>query len=271
VLAPGAYPFCGPAAACDDLGVSVAAHARPFIADRRPVGIVLAHGFTGSPSSLRPWAEYLAEHQVSVRVPRLPGHGTTWQEMNRTRWPDWYAEVDRAFRELRERTERVFVGGLSMGGCLALRLAQEHDRDVAGIILVNPYVHLAAFKYRLLPFARFVLSSVPAIGNDVKKPGVTEDCYDRSPLRAGVSMSELGKVVRTDLAKITQPLLMFRSSEDHVIDPLSGRLIMQRVSSRDLTERVLDDSYHVATLDNDAELIFKESLAFIERVHAVDR
>ena len=74
------------------------------------------------------------------------------------------------------------------------------------------------------------------------------------------------KALREDLPKVTQPLLMFRSAEDHVVDPSSARIIRGPVSSRDLTERMLENSYHVATLDNDAPSIFEESAQFIRRV-----
>ena len=92
------------------------------------IGVLLLHGFTGSPASMRPWGELLAQRSWTVRVPRLPGHGTRWQDMNITRWEDWYSEADRNLRELTSRCDRVFVGGLSMGGSLTLRLAQEHPQ-----------------------------------------------------------------------------------------------------------------------------------------------
>ena len=92
-------------------------------------GALLCHGFTGSPGSLRPWAQYLAEAGLAVSVPRLPGHGTTWQEMSRTRWEDWYAEADRGYEELRGQSNEIFVMGLSTGVCLALRMAEQRDRD----------------------------------------------------------------------------------------------------------------------------------------------
>ena len=72
--------------------------AEPFRHDGSDIGVLLCHGFTGTPQSLRPWGEYLAERGYTVHVPLLPGHGTTWQDMNSTRWQDWYACVDRAFR-----------------------------------------------------------------------------------------------------------------------------------------------------------------------------
>src|SRR5437764_3515805 len=114
--------------------------AEPFFQAGGNTGALLCHGFTGSPASLRPWADYLAAAGLTVSVPRLPGHGTTWREMAHTRWEDWYAEVDRAFEELRGQVDQTFVMGLSMGACLALRMAEVHGGEVAGLVLVNPSV-----------------------------------------------------------------------------------------------------------------------------------
>ena len=114
--------------------------AEPYRHDGGEVGVLLCHGFTGSPQSLRPWGEYLAERGLSVSLPLLPGHGTRWQDMQLTGWQDWYAEVDRELRGLTARCRQVFVFGLSMGGALTLRLAARHSAAVSGIALVNPSV-----------------------------------------------------------------------------------------------------------------------------------
>lgn len=241
-------------------------HAHPFAADGGPVGVLLSHGFTGSPASMRPWGEFLAERGYTVRIPRLPGHGTTWQEMNRTGWSDWYAELEAALDELVARCEHVVVGGLSMGGCLALRLAEQRGRDVAGLVLVNPAVASENKQLRAVPVLKWLVGSRPGIGNDIKRPDVVEHSYTRVPLKALHAMMRMWRVTRDDLPKVTQPLLMFRSAEDHVVEPLSARIITQRVSSRDLDERMLEESYHVATLDNDAATIFEESARFVDRV-----
>ena len=90
--------------------------AEPYSADGGSTGILLIHGFTSSPKSMKPWGERMAAEGHTVRVPRLPGHGTRWQDMNLTRWEDWYAEADRAFLELQSACDAVFVFGLSMGG-----------------------------------------------------------------------------------------------------------------------------------------------------------
>ncbi len=246
--------------------------AEPFRAEGRAdapqgrVGVLLSHGFTGSPFSMTPWAKYLAEQGYAVSVPRLPGHGTTWQEMNRTTWADWYAEIARAFDELAATVDRVVVCGLSMGGGLALRLAADRPDEVTGLVLVNPAVNSERKDVLLLPALKHVIPSFPGIANDIKKAGVEEHGYTKTPLRAADSMFRGYKSLRVDLGAITCPVLMFRSTEDHVVDPSSGRIILAGIGSTDKQERMLENSYHVATLDNDAPAIFEESAEFIARV-----
>ena len=238
--------------------------AEPFAADGGEVGVVLSHGFTGSPQSMRPWAEHLAAAGLTVRLPRLPGHGTRWQDLNDTRWPDWYGEVERAFEELRGRCTQVFAMGLSMGGTLVLRLAEQRPSEVAGLVLVNPSLGTERkdVKYAL-PMLHRVVPSLRGIGSDICKPGTTELAYDRTPLRAMHSLSRLWPLVAADLGRVTAPVLVFRSSVDHVVEPLSGRLLREGASSTEVTEVVLEDSYHVATLDHDAPRIFAGSLEFV--------
>ncbi len=232
------------------------------------VGVLLCHGFTGGPSSLRPWAEHLNAQGYAVSVPCWPGHGTTWQDLNTTTYADWYSAAEAAFEKLQTECDEVFVGGLSMGGCLALNLAVDRSRDVAGLVLVNPSVISARKDLKLLPLLKHLVPAVTGVGSDIKKADVGERAYPRTPLKAAHSTFQGKKAVRERLPEVTQPLLMFRSRVDHVVDPSSGRIIMASVSSRDLTERILEDSYHVATLDNDAPLIFAESADFIRRVSA---
>lgn len=252
--------------------MALAAHAEPFYADARPatdgarVGVLLSHGFTGSPASMTPWGRYLADRGYAVAVPRLPGHGTTWQELNRTGWDDWYGELERAFEKLRANVDRVVVGGLSMGGGLALDLAANQGPEVSGVILVNAAVNTIRKDVLALPLLKHVIGSFPGIANDIKKPGVEEHGYTKTPLKAAHAMMTEWKRLRADLPKVSQPILLFRSTEDHVVDPSSASIIASQVASADVTERILENSYHVATLDYDAPTIFEESDAFIRRV-----
>ena len=239
---------------------------RPGTGENAAVGVLLSHGFTGSPKSMRPFGEHLAAEGYGVAVPRLPGHGTSWQEMNKTGWPDWYAVVDNELERMRKEHDQVFLAGLSMGGCLVLRLAEQHGADISGLVLINPSVRTDDKRLVLLPVLSRLMPSFPGISNDIKQPGVDEGAYDRMPLRALRSLSQLWELTRADLAQVTQPVLLFRSTVDHVVEPSSGRTVLSSISSRDVTETLLEDSYHVATLDNDAPRIFADSATFIRRL-----
>jgi esterase/lipase len=230
-------------------------------------GVLLLHGFTGSPASLRPWGEFLAGEGFAVRGPRLPGHGTSWQDCNSTTEQDWLAEVHRSFDALAAECDRVFVAGLSMGGTLAIRFAEQRPGDLAGLVLVNPSLLTLRLDAKLLPLLAKLTPSWAPIANDIKKPGVDELAYPKLPTRAMVALRRLWTATRPELASITAPLLVFRSVEDHVVEPASVEMLLAGVSSTDKAEVLLEESYHVATLDNDAERIFTESAAWI-RAHA---
>ena len=240
--------------------------AEPFSHDGSDVGVLLVHGFTSTPQSLRPWAEHLAEAGYTVRLPRLPGHGTTWQEMNRTEWSDWYATVDATFRELLARCRTVVVAGLSMGGALALQLAQNHGPRVAGLVLVNPAVKFEDPRLVMLPVLKHLVGALPGIANDIKKADATELAYTKTPLKAGHSQVVAWRTIIRDLPEVTQPVLLLHSPQDHVVPASSSALVLSKISSEDVQEILLENSYHVATLDNDAPLIFAESVKFIERL-----
>jgi carboxylesterase len=240
--------------------------ARPELTGGRRVGVLLSHGFTGSPGSMRAWGEHLAGKGYAVEVPRLPGHGTHWREMNTTTWADWYAEVCRAFEKLASENDAVVVGGLSMGGALVLRLAADHPDRIAGVVVVNPAVATKRWDVKLLPVLKHLLGAMPGIGSDIKKDGVLEDAYRHTPLKAAHSMMSAWPVLVADLGNITAPVLYFRSTVDHVVDELSEPLILERIGSTDVTVTRLEDSYHVATVDNDAQRIFEDSAAFVARV-----
>ena len=231
------------------------------------IGVVVLHGFTGTPASVRPWAAHLAAAGFAVEAPRLPGHGTRWQDMNATTWADWYGEAERAFDNLRGRCADVFVAGLSMGGTLTLRLAEQRVGEVAGIVTVNASLTTERKDARLLPLAKWVVPSFPPIGGDIKKPGVTELAYERLPVKAAASLAALWRVTRADLGRISAPVLAFRSAQDHVVEPVSGRLLLEGIRAgghgQRVEERVLANSFHVATLDNDAPTIFEGTADFV--------
>ncbi|GAB3697986.1 alpha/beta hydrolase [Mariniluteicoccus flavus] len=248
-----------------DHDAAVARHATPYAGGDGEAGVLLCHGFTGSPTSMVAWAKHLEADGFRVRVPLLPGHGTRWQDMNLTQWEDWYAAVDAALRELSRECSVVFVAGLSMGGALALRLAEQHGDAVRAIALVNPCIGLTDKRLLALPVLSRFVPSIAGISDDIAKPGVSEYGYRRTPLRALASQMKLWETVRGDLAKVDQPILLFRSVTDNVVDASSADLIRSGVASDELSERLLHRSHHVATLDHDADDIFRESAEFFRR------
>ena len=241
--------------------------AEPFFHSGGSTAVLLCHGFTGNPSSMRPWADHLAAAGLTVSLPRLPGHGTTWQEMARTRWQDWYAEVDRAYEELRGPAGEIFVMGLSMGAALALRLAELRGDGIAGLVLVNPSVAADTKLIMLAPVLKFVVPSLKGIGSDIKKDGAHELSYERMPVRALASLPPLWRLTRERLGDVTQPVLVYHSSADHVVGPASMRVLRAALPPGQMTVRECGNSYHVATLDNDADEIFAGSLEFV-RAHS---
>ena len=231
------------------------------------VGVLISHGFTGTPQSIRPWAEHLAAGGLTVSAPLLPGHGTRWQDLNATGFADWYTAVEAAFDGLRARCDTVFAMGLSMGGTLVLRLAERRGGEVAGLVVVNASLATERRDAKLLPIASRLVGSFAGIASDIKKSGVTELAYDRLPLKAAYSLQRAWPLVRAGLPRISCPVLAYRSAIDHVVEPVSGRELLAGLAGGTVEERVLTDSFHVATLDNDAPTIFAGSLDFV-RLHA---
>ena len=151
-----------------------------------------------------------------------------------------------------------------MGGTLVTRLAEQHPDGVAGLVLVNPAYGTRRFDAKFAPYIAWAVRSRPSIGGDIKKPGVAEPAGDRTPVVAFASLQKLWKVTVADLAAVRAPMLMYRSREDHVVDDLSAQLLKAGAVNTTVREVILEDSYHVATLDNDAPTIFAGSVEFIE-------
>ncbi len=176
-------------------------------------GALVLHGFTGNPSSMRGLAETLAAEGLHVELPRLPGHGTTIEDMLTTGWADWTAEVEAAHQRLAARAGKVVVAGLSMGGSLALWAALQHP-DVAGLVLVNPATKPQPPEVMTM-LADMVAAGTdvaPGIGSDIADPDVSESAYDGSPLRPLTSFIDDGLAPMAErYGELTMPLLLFTS------------------------------------------------------------
>jgi carboxylesterase len=226
------------------------------------VGILLIHGFTGSPASMRPWAHFLNENGYTVRVPRLPGHGRQWQDLNKTQWQEWPAKAEEELAALKKSCKKVFVFGLSMGGGTTLNIAARNDVD--GLVLVNPMIHIPGQLIKFAPLIAMLQPGRASVGDDIKKPGVTEWGYDVLPTKGVIQLNKMLKSTRAALKNITAPLLLFHSQEDHVLPVSNTEIIMSEIGSVQKERVELFNSFHVANLDYDAERIFQESLVFVQ-------
>jgi carboxylesterase len=238
-------------------------------------GIALFHGFTGSPISLRPLAERLAARGFSVDLPRLPGHGTHERDMAHTRYTDWLATAAEAVGRLSAVVDRVILVGLSMGAALALDVGGSGGQPkLAGIVTINVQLldrqrlamKLGPVIERLMPLAPAALAGLRK--DDIAKPGVSEYAYAWVPTAAGNSFTRELPRIREAAARVTCPVLVVYSREDHSVSPENSKALLRQLPAEQATELVLERSYHVATLDYDLELIEASIAAFCERIPA---
>ena len=230
------------------------------------IGVAICHGFTGSPLSVMPWAEHLAGQGYAVTVPLLPGHGTDWRQLARTRWTEWYRSYETAFLELQSQTDTCFVAGLSMGGAVALLTASRHS--VAGVSVVNPGLSFYDHRVRVIGVLKyFQRTTIPLQEEQTTAPATEDGDYTRTPLSAVHELKKLFGAAIRGLPGVTAPVQVFKSLTDAVVPPTSLEMLRQRLPAG-LEEVVgLDSSGHVATLDVDAPEIFARSSAFI-RAHS---
>jgi carboxylesterase len=234
----------------------------PFSASNGPNGVLVLHGFTGNPRSMRPLAEAFADAGFSVDLPLLPGHGTSVDDLLTTSWEDWSRAADRAYTELAAHCDRTVVAGLSMGGTLSIWIADRHPA-ISGVVVINPLVEPPAVAFIEMMRATVAggTDRIVGIGSDIAKPGVREGAYAETPVEPMLSLFEAVSELEGRLGGIDPPLLLLSSRQDHVVPTSSGDLLVERYGGS--VERVfLENSYHVATLDNDAPEVEERAVAF---------
>lgn len=239
--------------------------AEPFAASNGPHGVLVLHGYTGCPQSMRSLAEAFADAGFSVELPLLPGHGTKLADLVTTRFDDWLAAADETYRRLAAHCDRTVVAGLSMGGTLTLQLARRYP-EVAGAVVINPLVVPPApsFLDVLTGTLAGGLDVLPAIGSDIAKEGVTELAYDGTPIEGVLSLFAAAAELSEHLDEIRCPLLLLQSRNDHLVPPDSGERLVEKAGGP--VERVwLENSFHVATLDNDQSELEERAVAFAQK------
>lgn len=238
--------------------------AEPFLLPGGEHGVILVHGFTGSPSEMRLLGNYLNDRGYTVLAPRLTGHGTTPEAMARTDWSEWYGNVEDAYYLLRGMCQNVDIVGLSMGGILSLKLAAAHP--VGRVAALSSPVFIADKRLPMLPLYRLIRKFA------VKRRRTFHDvdpiysvCYDKTPLNCLSSLLELIKKVDAILPSVKQPTLIVQSRNDHTVRPKSARYIYERVGSREKQLIWLEESGHIVTLDCERERVFSVVDDFLRR------
>jgi carboxylesterase len=231
------------------------------------MGVLILHGFTGNPYSMRPLAERCAQAGYSVELPRLPGHGTSLEDLVARRWPDFVEVALTNFDDLAQRCDKVAVVGLSVGGGLTALIAEERP-SVAGCVFINPMLKGpgAEMEQGLRDLIDSGLEILATDGkSDIKKEDTSEAKYEGWPLRALQSVIEGVEIVDANLSSITAPSLLLSSREDHTVAPENGDEIVEKSSGP--VERIwLEESYHIATLDHDQELVERATIEFLAKV-----
>ncbi|HWV83604.1 MAG TPA: alpha/beta fold hydrolase [Hyphomicrobiaceae bacterium] len=262
---------------------------QPGFGENGRIGFLLIHGLGGTPVELRFVAQGLTRAGFAVYCPLLEGHGGTEAELNATTWQDWYDSVVAAHDELRARCDMIIVGGLSSGALLALRLAAERRDEIASTVLFAPTLWpngwavpraLRLMKYvpqkqiaNLFSFAEtapygikderireFALASLQGEGRSMK------DVFGRSGSMLW-ELKALRSAVRKQLADVKQPTLIFHPRNDDQAD-LSNTTEIQRALGGLVDVIVLDDSYHMITLDRQRTLVVDRAVDYGQRLVA---
>ena len=244
-------------------GAEAWSHTAADPSHRRAPGALVLHGFTGNPSSVRTLAQAFAAEGFHVELPRLPGHGTTVEDMVTSGWGDWSAATEDAYQRLAGRAGAIVVAGLSMGAALTLWLALRH-LEVVGIVCINPATQPWPCDVReaLDQVLAEGLEVLPAAGSDIADPDAAENSYDGAPVRPLISFLDEGLApMAARYGELRMPLLLFTSRQDHVVEPSHSEHLAATYGGP-VDHRWLERSYHVATMDFDRDVIAVEAAAF---------
>lgn len=238
----------------------------PFYLPGGPTGILLVHGFTGSPTEMRRVGDYLHAAGLTVAGPRLPGHGSVVEDMNQVRWTDWTEHVERAYAELAGRCQRVFVAGLSLGSLLTLNLAAAQP-ELPGAILYSPATWVQNRLLPLTPVARHFVKLRAKTGRSDLVDAEAEQqvwCYDCQPVPAAAQLYALQQRVRRLLPSLKPPLLVVYSTGDTAIGPSSAQRTYELAGSRDKQLIKIEGSGHVITVDRQWRFVAEQTLNWIK-------
>lgn len=229
-----------------------------FLFSGSTTGILLIHGFTATTAEVRPLAEILHATGNTVAGPLLPGHGTHPDDMNRATWGMWVEKVKQTYEKLLGQCQRVFVGGESMGGLLALELAHQHP-EIPGLLLFAP-----AIKVTGIWRSRLVYPFIKYLKKPEKDDGLAWKGYNVTPIKASAELHKLQIHIRKRLPEISQPMIIFTGEYDRTISPESAQIILDEVKSPNKKHIHMLHSSHCIILDRELNQVAKQVITFIE-------
>ena len=238
--------------------------AEPLFSEGNKTGILLLHGFTGSPYEMKELGLSLQKKGYTVSVPLLCGHGTSEKELMKCNWYDWFENTKQALFQLRKSCTRVMVVGLSTGATLALHLAAHYQVD--GVVAMSPALILKGLSAKFIPFVPpFIRYHSKDGGPDISDAEARRKAvsYQKTPIKAAKQILKLYAHVKMDLPEIYAPVLIIQADKDHVVDAAGARLIYDNISSSNKQFLKLSKSFHVITLDVEKEIVFREVEQFI--------
>ncbi len=244
-------------------GQTIIPGAEPFYVKGDDVGCLMIHGFTGTPNEVRWLGERLAAGGRTVLGVRLDGHGTSPEDMNETRWPDWYESAVAGYRQLRGECEQVFAMGLSMGGMLALLLAAWESVD--GVVAMATPAHIRNWRIGVLrPFQRFI-PYWPQLPSDMQDKAMAAEHiqYERMPTACILSLLDLAKVMRKQLPRVQCPTLLVYSRQDQIVPLANMRFIHAHLAARDKRMATLERGGHCVCEDVEREAVLARVREFI--------
>ena len=225
--------------------------------------VLLIHGYTGTPGELRPLGEYLNALGYTVLGVRLPGHGTSVDDLEKTTAEDWYREAARGAESLFEEFQEVFVAGLSMGGIMAIRVAASFPVKAAAIM--SAPIFLPDKRIAFYPILKYFIRSLPKskkhYGN-MMKYNVSYETMPTKPL--GSLFATIKKCKQEYLKKIKCPTIVLQSKVEHTVVPKSAQYIFDSLGTAEENKKLiwLEKSGHIISLDVEREFVFKEIADF---------
>jgi carboxylesterase len=225
---------------------------QPFTIDRGDQqGILLIHGLTATPWEVRPLADYLAGKNITVMAPLLPGHGTTMADLKKARWEDWVASANESLGELKKKTKRVYIGGVSTGADIAVLLASQNDVD--GVVLISTPIEFRDWRAKFAGVYQYLL---PYASHDVVGPEIGH-YYSMTPSHSVAELISMVGHVKTELPRVKAPALILQSIHDKTVDPTSASFVFQNIGSTQKELRLYGNASHVLVQEQDApDIIF---------------